>query len=101
MIVGTRMLNGTIAHFDVPGNDYKQACNEVMWELGVECGIHTPILALIPDCGRDLKKSIVAHRVTRKDVLQGALDALIAMKESLGKPIIPVVPDEDPPKDMA
>lgn len=85
MIVGTRLLSGKIAHFQIETGDYKNARNEVMWELGVECGIHTPILASIPDCGRDYKVRVEGHRVPARggDPLQGALDVVTGMGDGV------------------
>lgn len=98
MIVGTRMVDGTIAHFAIDTSDYKIARNEVMWGLGTDCGEHTPILALIPDCGRDLKRSLVAHRVTGKDPLRGAMDVVTRTFEATSSENIT---EEDLPENKA
>ena len=66
MLVGSRLLNGEYALFDIATDDYKVARNEAMHELACidQLDINTPFLALITKgCGRDLKPRIVAHRV--------------------------------------
>ena len=105
MIVGTRMPDGKIAHFDVPTDDYKVARNDVVWELGSACGLYTPVLASIPNCGRDIQKSIPVHLVktTSKDPLKGAVEALTEAKArelALEAFIAVAEPDNDSGEDL-
>lgn len=70
----TRMPDGKIAQFNCDTLDYKTALNMVLEEMCKEPGFNsetTPILALIPDCGRNFKVKI-AHRV-HADPLAGAM----------------------------
>jgi hypothetical protein len=80
MIVVTRLKNGEIAHFQADCLKQEDARNEIRNGLAAAGQFYEdmPFLVVIPDCGRDVNKSVMAHRVppTRKDPLQGAIDAL-------------------------
>jgi hypothetical protein len=92
----TRLRSGKLAQFDVDTDDWKWAQNEVRMGMTDEGEFTetTPLLALIPDCGRDLKGSVLAHRVGIKDPLQGALDVVTAIKPEMHPPVEDEVPNE-------
>lgn len=80
MIVGTRMPDGKIAHFEVEGKTHEDVRNTIRTGLTEDGFFHEfmPFLVSIPGCGKNLKKSVVAHliRPTGKDPLKGALDTI-------------------------
>ena len=88
MIVGTRLLNGKIAHFEVIARDYKDARNRVlqgMVEIG-EFEEHTPFLVSIPDCGKNLRVSVSVTKTVSKDPLKGALSTITTLFRGLIAP---------------
>lgn len=91
MIVGTRLLNGKIAHFKLDVRDYTVARNDVLHEMSTlgEVNLYTPVLVSIPDCGRNLKVSVAAHRakagvqVAGRDPLRGALEVINEVEKGM------------------